>query len=443
MPTIALRGLAVLFLVPSLSWGDPSVLVSVTTPRGAPLGTPGCAVIAIREGPAQASWEVTRTLLTAAGDSLRPEMLKSRGSRGEIVLSSLPRRPWRVARVGLALSASGLACSEEAETVLDNEIMSRWASPDEDRAPPTLWPELVERGQTTTAMWWAGQVARSLDPLNRRFPLCEPVTFAPPVDRYLHPEGASLLVMDFVSGRQFLAFDALSDMRAIDLEPRWSPDGRWLAFHTHRAYANIWVGDRPYAGQEDRRTQDLWIWDSVTDRAREIVPRGYPACMGDVHRPFPPSWAPNSRLLVFAHRDTDPGNDLNRREQLWCADAVAGTAYPLPQWIRNVTRSPLWLPDSSGFVVFGVVDDVYGYHLISLSDQTARLLCSMNPRTAILPSHWAISPDQKWLAIWRSRRLYAVDLTAPSPLPVRVAQLSPEFVVEATAWFTSGEEVAR
>ena len=102
-----------------------------------------------------------------------------------------------------------------------------------------------------------------------------------------------------------------------DSSPCWSPDGRWICFATkinaHRLLAKV-----PAGGGEvqilktvgvSNPTEPDWSpdgkWIAFTSQAREFDICVVPAAGGDVTIMVPgedPSWAPNSRTLVYARR---------------------------------------------------------------------------------------------------------------------------------------------
>jgi TolB protein len=105
-----------------------------------------------------------------------------------------------------------------------------------------------------------------------------------------------------------------------DSSPCWSPDGQWICFATkinsRRLLAKVPARGGPVqtlktAGvsnptEPDWSPDDKWL-AFTSQNAREFDICVVPATGGDVTIMVPgedPSWAPNSRTLVFARRTT-------------------------------------------------------------------------------------------------------------------------------------------
>ncbi|MBT9177169.1 MAG: Dipeptidyl-peptidase 5 [Firmicutes bacterium] len=93
---------------------------------------------------------------------------------------------------------------------------------------------------------------------------------------YLDDVKAHLFVVELES-RQAMR---LTDGPCKETEPRWSPDGQWIAFVSNR------TGDA-----DNNRRSDLWLINPSGDTARRLT-------HGDVNASWP-RWSPDSRRLAF------------------------------------------------------------------------------------------------------------------------------------------------
>jgi len=84
-----------------------------------------------------------------------------------------------------------------------------------------------------------------------------------------------------------------------DFTPVWSPDGKWIAYHSHRS-----AGPVPaYAAESS--TDDIYL-RSTTPGSREIRLTDFGWEVGN------PSWAPDSRRLVFDSQDRGGASFLSK-----------------------------------------------------------------------------------------------------------------------------------
>ncbi len=171
--------------------------------------------------------------------------------------------------------------------------------------------------------------------------------------------------------------------------PRWSPDGRWLAFLSDRG--------------EDGTTQ-VWVLPSVGGEARQVTE--FKGGLEDY------DWAPDSRRLVVVSEDPPPEGVKDSR----------GEARPPPPIV--ITRHQ-FKEDYRGYLT----DRYRHLHVVSLDDGAAVQITS-GPFDHLMPA-W--SPDGRHIALISKRDHpepdrtldYDVFVMAPEPgaAPRRVSAL--------------------
>jgi hypothetical protein len=388
-----------------------------------------------------------RTELLPPNSGYRAIRFMNRGGHHPVLLHSSMTVDWAVSVVAWQINPDGSFDVSSPEVILDEEIVAEWPVDQSTWIDPDggLVGGADEHIESDPAYF----IARHLDPTGSLYLRIPSIDFDPEdlESGYLSRSGGqSLTAVHLASGEEVLIFDGALDHRTLNQRPQWSPDGSRVAFHTRRAYEHLRVGDPPYFGLNDWRTEDLQVWDVELMRTREIVPRGFPEHISGAGRPFPPSWAPDGQRLVFAHRNTDPHENFDPYGRLWYAnletEEVRELSVPLNVWQTH--DAPTWFPDESAIVVQGHDGEDRGYHLIDLETDRCRNLwitsLTSPQRQAPAGLRWcAITPDGTHLLGWSSRTLYCIDLReGADTMPERLFTL-PEGsrVLDAQLWTPS------
>jgi Tol biopolymer transport system component len=204
---------------------------------------------------------------------------------------------------------------------------------------------------------------------------------------------------------------------ADEHEPRWSPDGQWLAYIAYDervAGADIHSTAVPTAApapgqsvpqQPLLREADLWVVSADGQTKYRLT-------YFDTGSARAPSWSHDGLLISFIYSPS-PGND-----QFWMiANAPAAIATQLSeQW--SLILDTTWLPDSSAMI--SAVRDFQGTRdnrlwqipLVGLADLDA--IVYLNDPALGYADYPRFSPDGRWLALRSAYNLALVDTAVKS-----------------------------
>lgn len=154
------------------------------------------------------------------------------------------------------------------------------------------------------------------------------IAFVHVLERGRTLQSSTISIVDPSAPEPAPIFEPLEDTTALVSTPKWSPDGRRIAF----VVAGESGGDLYLAradGTEARRLLEHPGWDDID-----------------------PAWSPDGRLIAFAsgfHRE--PGASRpNPRHGIWLLDVTEGT---LGLWLADPSldlRQPAWSPDGHRIV---------------------------------------------------------------------------------------------
>lgn len=200
-------------------------------------------------------------------------------------------------------------------------------------------------------------------------------------------------------------------------EPRWSPDGQWLAYIAYDEriagadiYSTAVPTPVPAPGQSVPqqpllREADLWVVSADGQMKYRLT-------YFDTGSVRAPRWSPDGLLIGFTYSPS-PGND-----QFWMiANAPAAIATQLSeQW--SLILDTTWLPDSSAMI--SAVRDFQGTRdnrlwqipLVGLADIDATVY--LNDPAIGYDDYPRFSADGRWLALRSAYNLALVDTATRS-----------------------------
>lgn len=132
-----------------------------------------------------------------------------------------------------------------------------------------------------------------------------------------------------------------------DMGPVWSPDGRWVAYHSHRSAAPVPLYESP------GRTDDIWIRAAAGGPEIRLTDFGFEV--------GPPDWSPDGRQLIFDSWDKD---GVPRFAKPWIVtiDPTTGRSLgakrmPLPQGVAGISGEA-WSPRGPDIAFIERIDDL-------------------------------------------------------------------------------------
>jgi Tol biopolymer transport system component len=131
-----------------------------------------------------------------------------------------------------------------------------------------------------------------------------------------------------------------------DMGPVWSPDGHWVAYHSHRSAAAVPLYESP------GRTDDTWLRPASGGPEIRVTDFGFEV--------GPPDWAPDGRHLIFDSWDRE---GVPRFAKPWIVTidpasghSLATTRMPLPEGVAGITGEA-WSPLGTDVAFVERIDD--------------------------------------------------------------------------------------
>jgi Tol biopolymer transport system component len=217
-----------------------------------------------------------------------------------------------------------------------------------------------------------------------------------------------------------------------DMGPVWSPDGRWVAYHSHRSATAVPLYESP------GRTDDEWLRLAAGGPEIRLTDFGFEV--------GPPDWAPDGRRILFDSWDKDGvprfakpwivtidpatgrsiatkrmplptevagvageawsprGDEIafiaridDARRALWVSHADGGGAHKIVDFSSYTIGGVAWTPDGQELLYSALVDDRMQIFVIARAGGTARQLTHGD----VNMMHPSVSPDGHLVAASR------------------------------------------
>ena len=132
-----------------------------------------------------------------------------------------------------------------------------------------------------------------------------------------------------------------------DMGPVWSPDGHWVAYHSHRSATAVPLYESP------GRTDDEWLMLAAGGPEIRLTDFGFEV--------GPPDWAPDGRRIIFDSWEKD---GVPRFAKPWIVtiDPATGRStgakrMPLPPGVAGIAGEA-WSPRAEEIAFIERIDDV-------------------------------------------------------------------------------------
>ena len=131
-----------------------------------------------------------------------------------------------------------------------------------------------------------------------------------------------------------------------DMGPVWSPDSRWVAYHSHRSETAVPLYESP------GRTDDTWLMPTAGGPEIRLTNFGFEV--------GPPDWAPDGRHLIFDSWDKD-GVPRFAKPWILTIDPATGRSLgavrmPLPPGVAGIDGEA-WSPQAAEIAFIERIDD--------------------------------------------------------------------------------------